>query len=45
MGFEVISPASVDEALYFLEKHPQEAQPIAGGTNLIVDVKRQKNRK
>jgi CO/xanthine dehydrogenase FAD-binding subunit len=42
MGFDVISPANIDEALYYLDKFKQLIHPIAGGTNMLVDVKRQK---
>jgi CO/xanthine dehydrogenase FAD-binding subunit len=42
MGFDVFSPTSMDEALYYLDKFKQQIYPIAGGTNMLVDIKRQK---
>ena len=38
--FEYLSPKTVDEALSLLSRHDGEARPIAGGTDLLLRMKR-----
>jgi len=37
--FEVYRPSSLEEALEFLDKHNGEAKPLAGGTELLVQIR------
>jgi CO/xanthine dehydrogenase FAD-binding subunit len=37
VAFDMLTPASLQEALAFLEKDGEKITPVAGGTNLIVD--------
>lgn len=37
--FELLKPASLDEALDMLARYGKEAQPVAGGTNVIVELR------
>ena len=37
--FELLRPASLDEALELLAQHGSDARPIAGGTNVLVELR------
>ena len=39
-GFEYLAPKTVEEAISLLSRHDGEARPIAGGTDLILKMKR-----
>ena len=38
--FEYLAPKTVDEAIHLLSRHGREAKPIAGGTDLVLKMKR-----
>jgi carbon-monoxide dehydrogenase medium subunit len=38
--FEYLSPKTVDEAIHLLSRHGREAKPIAGGTDIVLKMKR-----
>lgn len=40
--FDYLQPASLDEALDLLTEHGPAAQPVAGGTDVMIDAKRKK---
>ncbi len=40
--FEYVAPRTVDEACLLLAEHPQEALPLAGGTDLLVKMKQRR---
>jgi 4-hydroxybenzoyl-CoA reductase subunit beta len=40
--FEYIKPTSVDEIIVFLEKYGKEAKILAGGTDLLVQIKKKR---
>lgn len=39
-GFEYLAPKTVDEAIHLLSRHGREAKPIAGGTDIVLKMKR-----
>jgi carbon-monoxide dehydrogenase medium subunit len=39
-GFDYLAPKTVEEAIHLLSLHGREAKPIAGGTDIVVKMKR-----
>ena len=39
--FDYFSPTTLPEALHFLEEHSDEAKVMAGGTDLLVQMKQE----
>lgn len=39
-GFEYLAPETIDEAVLLLSRHGKEAKPIAGGTDILLKMKR-----
>lgn len=42
-SFEFLTPRSLDEALEFMTRHVPHLKPLAGGTDLLVDLKHTQN--
>lgn len=42
--FEYVAPASLEEAVRFLQEHGEAARPLAGGTDIIVQMKERATR-